>query len=152
VLLAGCGNVDCPVDSTAPAIVFQGGVVYDLNGSPVQGVEKPWSYESSAPDGQYIEFSAGKRLCIAHGLRGRPLAIEPWVSFDKEGTKTDNTALASGNMAEIYKVTDRAIWVHNNTCGNYFLRLVAHSPVQPSTAPLSGDPCSELRESSCSVC
>ena len=121
-LSAGCATSNCDTDpANNPAAEFRGGTLY----------EDRKVYETSAPDGLHLNFGAGARYRIHHRLGGRPAVIQLWVSFSSVGVKdgTGNEALPSGNMAVIMEVNEEFVEVRNDTCGDYWLRVVLAAPV-----------------------
>jgi len=126
----GC---DAGFDSN-PIVMFNEGSLYDKDGAPLSAPETPFYYETSAPDGEHLNFQGGARYCIYHKLGGRPFSVNLWVSFSRTGTSGGNEAPPAGNMAEVLKVTDQVIVVRNDSCGAYFLRVTASAPLQNSAA------------------
>jgi hypothetical protein len=124
LLAAGCDSTTCDVaqESNPPSDFTGGNLVDSADGFRF--------YETSAPDGQHLNYSAGSQYRIYHGLNGRPLLVQPWVSFSSNGTAGGNEAPPAGNMAEILEVTDKYILIRNDSCGDYWLRVVAAHPVK----------------------
>jgi hypothetical protein len=120
---AGCEASTCDVstESNPPADFRGGALVPTADGAKV--------YETSAADGQHLNFSAGTQYRIFHQLGARPLLVQPWVSFSPTGVKGGNEAPPAGNMIEILDVNDEFIHVRNDSCGDYWLRVVAAHPV-----------------------
>jgi hypothetical protein len=129
----GCSASDCSVGYQGnPVVTFRGGVTYAAGGLPSGEGRAPLYYESSAPDAEHIDFHGGARVCIYHGLGGRPLRVEPWVSFSSTGTLNGNEAKPAGNMLEVLHVDECVIIVRNDSCGDYFLRVTASDPLAPA--------------------
>jgi hypothetical protein len=90
-------------------------------------------YETNDWNEDFVDFPAGRKLLIEHGLGTEP-EIFTWLSFvpnpferdvnDREG----NAAESAGNMVIIQGVNDRVLQVRNDTCQDFHLRLVAISP------------------------
>ncbi|HEU4533241.1 MAG TPA: hypothetical protein VFS00_03955, partial [Polyangiaceae bacterium] len=138
---------------------FRGGTRYAADGAPADeapgGARPPVLYETSAPDGEHLEFNGGARYCLFHGLGRRPFRVEPWVSFSRTGTSSGNEAKPAGNMLEVLHVDDCVIIVRNDSCGEYFLRVSASDPVSldPAAPPavcdgVASDPCFDPDEAS----
>lgn len=119
---AGCEASTCDVspESNPPADYRGGGLVETEDGAKI--------YETSAADGQHLNFSAGTQYRIYHQLGARPLLVQPWVSFSSTGIKGGNEAPPAGNMTEILDINDEFILIRNDSCGDYWLRLVAAHP------------------------
>lgn len=111
----GCSN--CP--PWQPVEKFSGGHVYP------EGY-----YETSAPDEGMLAFRGGRAYEIEHRLGKMPRAALPYLSFvahpklDPDGPSMDNVALAAGNQALIQGWDERVVIVRNDTCADYFLRVV----------------------------
>lgn len=86
-------------------------------------------YETNAWNEAFVEFPAGRRLLIEHGLSAPP-EVFTWLAFDEKPFDRDNgnSAESAGNMVIIQKVDEREIVVFNDTCQDFYLRLVAISP------------------------
>ncbi len=121
-LVGGCDATSCDTapESNPPSDFKDGQLVTSSDGTVV--------FQTSAPDGQHLNFSAGTQYRVYHRLEGRPLLVQPWVSFSSTGTKGGNEAVPAGNMTEILDVNDQFIQIRNNSCGDYWLRLVATHP------------------------
>ena len=133
-------------------MTFKTGNRYAADRGEVGEGRPPVYFETSAPDGEHLDFHGGARVCIYHGLGGRPFRVDPWVSFSVSGTLNGNEAKPAGNMLEVSHVDACVIIVRNDSCGDYFLRVTASEPigVDPA-APVdcsgaSVDPCIELDE------
>jgi hypothetical protein len=125
-LVHGCEASTCDVspESNPPADFRGGRLVTTGDGAQV--------YETSEPDGAHLNFSAGTQYRIFHQLGARPMLVQPWVSFSATGVKGGNEAPPAGNMLEILDVNDQFIHVRNDSCGDYWLRIVAALP-EPSS-------------------
>ncbi len=125
--VTGCNEMGCDSSPEAnPPADFQGGEVLTTKGGPV--------YRSSAADGEHLNFTAGAQFRVHHQLGGVPQSVQVWVSFSANGTKDGNEALPAGNMAEVLCVNEDFILIRNDSCGEYWLRIVASDPVAPMTA------------------
>lgn len=126
VCVSACDATGCDTNPDAnPASDFRGGKRYDLAGGPV--------YETSPADGGHLNFSAGSQFRVYHQLGGRPITVQLWVSFSSSGTKDGNEAVPAGNMAEVLCINEEFILVRNNSCGEYWLRVVARDPAPPQS-------------------
>lgn len=92
-------------------------------------------YETNDWNEPFVEFPAGRKLLIEHGLGTEP-EIFTWLAFvkeplkrglDGEDDKEGNAAESAGNMVIIQKLNDQFVQVRNDTCQDFWLRLVAIS-------------------------
>ncbi len=87
-------------------------------------------YETNGFDQPYIPFPAGRRWQIQHQLGTLPTEIKSYVSFVERplpAGKNGNTAESAGNQVIIEAVTDESVQVRNDTCEEFYLRLVVRS-------------------------
>ncbi|KYF92011.1 hypothetical protein BE18_51150, partial [Sorangium cellulosum] len=83
-------------------------------------------YETSEPDGELLYFPGGMRYALKHGLGARPRWHQVYLSFESDGTRRGGTlAHAAGNQAEVTCVDDQHLIVMNDSCSEYWLRVVA---------------------------
>jgi hypothetical protein len=116
----GCASQNCDTSpENNPPAEFRGGILY----------EDDQVYETSTPSGLHLNFGAGARYRIYHGLSGRPAVVQIWVSFSSTGVTGGNEAMPAGNMAEVVGMTDEYVEVRNDSCGEYWLRVVMADPV-----------------------
>jgi hypothetical protein len=137
-----CSASDCRVGPDSnPVVAFRGGVTYAADGAPAGEGRPAMYYETSTPDGEHIDFNGGSRFCIYHNLGRRPFHVEPWVSFKPTGVNGGNEAKPAGNMLEVLHVDECVIIVRNDSCGDYYLRVLASDPVtlDPAAAPAACD-------------
>ncbi|MCC6648768.1 MAG: hypothetical protein IT374_24785 [Polyangiaceae bacterium] len=121
---AACNEMGCDTspDSNPPAD-FRGGEVVTTSGGPV--------YRTSTAEGEHLNFAAGAQFRVHHQLGGVPQTVQLWVSFSAHGTTDGNEAQPAGNMAEVLCVNEDFILLRNDSCGEYWLRVVASDPVAP---------------------
>jgi hypothetical protein len=106
------------------------------DGRTVNGI-----YESSSVHGQLLEFPGGKRYDLVHNLGFEPLVVQMYWSFIKIGVARDaqreedagTLTPASGNSALIQLMNDRIIRVKNDSCVEFFLRVVAFGDPRPAS-------------------
>lgn len=111
----GCSS--CP--PAQPAERYSGGHVYARA-----------FYETNALDEPMLPFRAGEAYEIEHRLGVVPLTVLPYLSFvqrpdlesEKSGVK--HVALGSGNEALIVDQTEEMVVVRNDTCADFYLRVV----------------------------
>ena len=85
-------------------------------------------YETNGWNEPFVEFPAGRKLEIEHGLGTEP-EVFTWLAFDRFPFEEKRSAAESaGNMVLILKNKDGVIVVRNDTCQDFYLRLVAISP------------------------
>lgn len=103
-------------------------------------------YETNDWNEEFVSFPAGRKLLIEHGLGTEP-EIFTWLAFveeplkrglDTEDDKEGNAAESAGNMVIIQKLNDQFVQVRNDTCQDFFLRLVAISSGDFESAPGQG--------------
>jgi hypothetical protein len=88
-------------------------------------------YESSAWEGEYLEFVPQRKLRFFHGLRGIPRSVQVYIGFHPapltpEGGR--NISEAAGNIAIIEEVNAEYVQIRNDTCETFYTRLVAANP------------------------
>lgn len=117
----GCSP--CSVQGHTP-IVFTDGIVN----------ESRTIYQSNEVDGEMLHFPEGRRYDLVHGLASTPAIVIPYVSFretlDPDGdpndkTKPNNLSVSAGNQTVIEGWDDKVIHVRNDTCAEFYLRVVA---------------------------
>lgn len=94
-------------------------------------------YETNAWDETFVHFPAGRRIALRHGLGKVPVTIRSYVAFKecpfpKETTQPGFVAESAGNQVLLERVDSEFVRVRNDTCEEFWLRLVA------STADASG--------------
>lgn len=87
-------------------------------------------YETNAWDEPFVDFPAGRRVALYHGLADVPVQIRSYVAFKADPFPEDETkpgfvAESAGNQVLIERVDADAIRVRNDTCEHFYLRLVA---------------------------
>lgn len=82
-------------------------------------------YESTPWDGTYLHFPGGRRYQLEHGLGVRPHVVVTYLAFYEKPLPGGNVAESAGNQAVIEVVDDEIIQVRNDTCAEFWLRVVA---------------------------
>jgi len=95
-------------------------------------------FETGEVDEEMLHFPQGRRYKIAHHLGRAPEIVNIYLSFRKElaplsdpnGDPTDknqpnNVAPTAGNQAVIEAWDDEFVQIRNDTCANFYVRLVA---------------------------
>lgn len=87
-------------------------------------------YETGAPTDEMLHFPSGRVYDLKHDLGSVPAVVIPYISFvprpiaGDAPSRVDNVALAAGNEVVI-EYWDDLIRVRNDTCAEFFLRVVA---------------------------
>jgi hypothetical protein len=101
------------------------------DGDPVYyagGITSDTRYESSELYGTWLHFPGGRRYRLLHGLGEAPTDVTVYLAFREDPLRenaTGNVSTATGNVALIEAVTDEHVQVRNDTCSEYFVRVVA---------------------------
>jgi hypothetical protein len=84
-------------------------------------------YESSPPSGPFLPFDGGTYLHVKHGFGTRPHTVQIYLSFSEypESAGGGGAAPSAGNQTVIQSWTDREIQIRNDSCANYWIRVVA---------------------------
>ncbi len=94
---------------------FKGGSV-SANGS---------TYSTSAWEGPYLHFPSGRRFQLEHQLGVTPPIVATYLAFSEKPLPGNNTSESAGNQAVIERVDDEIIQIRNDTCSEFWLRVVA---------------------------
>jgi hypothetical protein len=121
--LVGLGSPACSptcdtTDADNPAQRFEGGAV--------SGGANPY-YVSSDWQTGLLPFPGGKRYQLVHHLGFTPAEVSVYVSFAEQN---EPITPCSGNTCVIQAVNDDSITVKNDTCSEFWVRVVA-SGVSP---------------------
>jgi hypothetical protein len=79
-------------------------------------------YESSLSTSGLLPFPGGKQYYLIHHLGFTPASVEYLIGFSSSGEAVTNCA---GNTCIERCVNDELIWIQNDTCADFFLRVVA---------------------------
>lgn len=91
-------------------------------------------YQSSAVDAEMLHFPQGRTYDLYHGLKSRPVTVDVFLSFreslDPDGdpedkTEPNNLSPSAGNSAVIEVWDEEIIRIRNDTCAEFYLRVVA---------------------------
>jgi hypothetical protein len=85
-------------------------------GTAVGGV-----YETSPSTGGLLAFPGGKQFFLEHHLGFTPTFPLIYVGFDANG---DDLAPCAGNTCVVPCVNSEIIWIRNDTCADFLLRVV----------------------------
>ncbi|MCC6904167.1 MAG: hypothetical protein IT377_34685 [Polyangiaceae bacterium] len=83
------------------------------------------TYSTSPWDGPYLHFPAGRRFQIEHQLGVTPPVVLTYVAFDEHPFAGSNASESAGNQTVIERVDDEIVQVRNDTCSEFWLRVVA---------------------------
>jgi hypothetical protein len=112
--LLGCGG--CDKESGDP-VLFQGGAV---SASCTE-------YATGGFTDEYLDFPAGRSVRVEHGLGQTPTEVHSYLAFNRRplpDSGIGNTAESAGNQVIIEGVNDQYVQVLNDTCEDFYLRLV----------------------------
>jgi len=98
------------------------------------GTAEAGTYQSSTWQGPWLHFPGGRRYLLAHHLGEAPASVSVYLSFKESpgpgGNADDqpgNASQAAGNETVIEQVDAQHIQVRNDTCSDFFLRVVARA-------------------------
>lgn len=122
VLFANSGCIAAAACDTSddgnPPVSYEGGTTTD------EGL-----YYSSPLHGGWLHFPGGKRYDLVHDLGFAPQDVDIWLSFSESGVgdKEQNSTIApsAGNSAVLQLVNDKLIRIKNDTCSEFWVRVVA---------------------------
>ncbi len=97
-------------------------------------------YESSPPGGPFLPYEGSTLLHLKHKFGTRPALVQVYLAFSErpEVVGGGGSSTAAGNQAVYLKQDAEEIAVKNDSCANYFIRVVATGPA-PSAADASVD-------------
>jgi hypothetical protein len=109
----GCG----PSCSTSERVVTTGTVT--------EGVAES-VFETSPPEGPFLPFNGQTFLHVQHGLKTKHVRVTPYLSFSEYPLTPGNGgySLAAGNQAVIEKQDENEVLIKNDSCANYWIRVV----------------------------
>ena len=88
------------------------------------GITSGNRYESSSLYGTWLHFPGGRRYRLLHELPSAPTDVSVYIAF-REDPLPGNVSRATGNVALIEAATDEYVQVRNDTCSEYYVRVVA---------------------------
>jgi hypothetical protein len=104
----GCGGAcDTSDDANPPSRYTAGTATADV-------------YESSSWKAGLLPFSGGKQYQLVHHLGFTPAQVEIFLAFSSDG---ERAAPCAGNSCVIRCVDDEMIWVENDTCADFWVRV-----------------------------
>ncbi len=88
-------------------------------------------YESTAWNGTFLDFPPGRTYNFEHGLGEVPTSYNVYLAFHPEplpdGEKGAGVSESAGNQAVVEIINDEIIQVRNDTCADFFVRVVAQT-------------------------
>jgi hypothetical protein len=132
-LLAACGS-SCPreAEDTAKS--------YEKGRTSADGTY----YETNAWHEYFVDFPAGRRWALVHGLRETPIELRSYLAFRKDPLPENGrgfVAESAGNQVLIEGVDEESVRVRNDTCEHFWLRLVASTvPSADGSGGAGGSP------------
>lgn len=123
----------CGCESACPRETEKEATPYDIGNANALGTV----YETNGWDEEFVHFPAGRRVALRHGLATVPVEIRSYLAFKACPFPADENepgfvAESAGNQVLIERVDDEVVRVRNDTCEEFWLRLVA------STADATG--------------
>jgi hypothetical protein len=122
LLLGALLLTGCPCGREDSTIAYQGGRA------------EAGTYQSSSWQGPWLHFPGGRRYLLAHHLGQVPASVTVYLSFKEypgpDGNPDDgpgNASQAAGNETVIEQVDAENIQVRNDTCSDFYLRVVAQA-------------------------
>jgi hypothetical protein len=102
------------------------------------------TYQSAPDCGPLDKFPAKTKLRFVHELGVTPLLVKTYLAFDATGTNCNgpgSTAESAGNQALLDCKDAHVIELHNDTCEDFFIQVVALEavPGKPDTAKKCGE-------------
>jgi hypothetical protein len=91
-------------------------------------------YETNAWDLPFVDFPAGRRWALVHGLRETPVEVRSYLGFKQNPLPKGGkgfVAESAGNQVLIEGVDEESVRVRNDTCEHFYLRLVASTVPSP---------------------
>jgi hypothetical protein len=105
---AGCGAACDTSDEANPPDRYAGGTVTDD------------TYESSSWKANLLPYPGGKQYFLVHHLGFTPAQVEIFLAFSPDG---ERVAPCAGNSCTIRCVDDEIIWLENDTCAEFWIRV-----------------------------
>ncbi len=97
----------------------------------------PTTWESSSFEGTWLDFSHQRTISFDLQAQIGPrriVSVTPYIAASENPAGRSGSTIASGNLAVIGVASPGTFTVHNDTCADYFVRVVAE--LEPE-APVS---------------
>lgn len=124
---SACGAACDTTDAANPPERYEGGTV--TGGADPHYVSSDW-------DAGLLHFPGGKRYVLVHHLGFIPAEISIYVSF---GESKEPVTECSGNTCVIQAVKSDTITIKNDTCSEFWVRVVAGVAITSSDAGVAAD-------------
>jgi hypothetical protein len=132
-ILTACGET-CPRETEETARRYEKGTT-SADGT---------FYETNAWDLPFVDFPAGRRWALIHGLKDTPIEIKSYLAFKAKALPKGGKGFAAesaGNQVLIEGVDEESVRVRNDTCEHFYLRLVASTvPSEDGSGGAGGSP------------
>ncbi len=112
--LIGCGAACDTSDDGNPPERYAGGIASG-------GI-----YQSSPWGGPLLPFPGGKQYELEHHLGFVPGPVLVYIGFE---TSDEAVSPCAGNSCIVRRVNDQLIWIQNDTCADFSVRVVASGNV-----------------------
>ncbi len=110
IACSGCGGACDTSDDANPPTRYAGGTATgDI-------------YESSPWKSGLLPFSGGKQYELEHHLGFTPAVVQIYIAFGSDG---ERVATCAGNSCLTRAVDDQVVWIKNDTCADFWVRVVA---------------------------
>jgi hypothetical protein len=130
VLAPGCYGRNCEGDTMSFGAEPGQGDMIDVN-----------TWESSPADSEWIAFPRQRYYIFdLRALGGRtPELVLPYIAAQKTPNDgTGNATLGAGNLALILNQSSNRVDIKNDTCSDYYIRLVVTAPPVPPQTAIDG--------------
>lgn len=99
------------------------------------------TWESGPIDGTYLPFPRQRAYIFdIRSLGGRiPFRVEPYLSASPEPMKSGNFINGSGNLAIFSNALPNRVDIRNDSCSDFYLRLVVEAKPLPPELPAVDD-------------
>jgi hypothetical protein len=123
LMLTACGVVDSFGPSSCDRSLDSNPYRPYVDGT----VDTDGIFTSELPTGELLDFPGGAHWAIAHHLGEEPTWWTFYLSFERMGLEKDGGAYAqaAGNQAVLYGKDHATLYVVNDSCSDYYLRVVA---------------------------
>lgn len=91
--------------------------------------DKELLWESSPPSGPFLPFDGETRFHFVHALGAVPVRTDVEIAFTEypEAPGGGGSVDATGDLAKKLLQNAQEVVVENNTCGNFYVRVVVHA-------------------------
>ena len=88
-------------------------------------------YMTSAPEGPFLPFEGGTVLRLRHQLGTNKLLVQVKLSFSEHPLASGGggSSFAAGNQAVVQREDADEVVVKNDSCANYYIRVIVEGDV-----------------------